>query len=413
MVSPSARLHRPRIVVVGASYAGLMAARALDRDSDVTVVDRSASFEWLPNIHELISGVKHAADLRLPRARLVARAGHRFMRANVSEVDARIGQVITASGRRLPFDACIVAVGGIDETHGVPGAAKYARSFKSIRDCERVRRELGGLVRQRGRASVVIVGGGLEGVEALGEILRRHRGRSSLEISVVEAASRLLPEAPPALDAALRDHCARWGVRLFTSERVTRVTRRRVYLESGRMLRSDLTLWTGGLGPSPLLLASGLVDRPRQWAPVDRKLRSRCFENVFVAGDAVALPRPLPKQAFYAMQMGERAAGNVERQLRGRPLRDFVPSPKPMLVTFGDLDTFMVAGRTVVASPALAAAKESVYQLTMAQLDSPLRAGAVRSATRRLAAAAGRLALPALSSRDTRRRLRRIDISWT
>jgi len=413
MIAPTARTSRPRVVVVGASYAGLMAARALGRASDVTVVDRSASFEWKPNIHELISGVKNAADLRLPRARLVARAGHRFVRAEVSAVDARAGQVVTSSDRRLPFDACIVAVGGVDETYGVQGAASHARPFKSIRDCERVRRELGALARRPGRTSVVIVGGGLEGVEALGEILRRHRGRSSIEISVVEAAKRLLPEGPSALDSALRAHCARWGVRVFTSERVNRVTRRRVYLESGRMLRSDLTLWTGGLGPSPLLLASGLARRPGQWAAVDRRLRSRRFDNVFVAGDAAGLPRPLSKQAFYAMQMGEWAAGNVERLLRGRALRDFVPSPKPMLVTFGDLDTFMVAGRTVVASPALAAAKEAVYQLTMAQLDSPLRAGAVQSATRRLAAAAGRLALPALSSRDTRRRLRRVDISWT
>jgi len=412
MARPTARGSRPRIVIVGANFAGLTAAQALGRRSEVTVIDRSPWFEWLPNIHELVSGVKRPADLRLPRDRLLARAGHRFVRATVAEIDAEEGRVVTTAGRRYRFDACIVAVGGVNETYGVPGAATFARPFKSVGECERIRRELALLARRGGRASIVIVGGGLEGVEVLGEILRRHRDQASLDTCLVEAAPRLLPEAPRALDAALREHCARWSVRLHTGERVAKVTRRRVYLASGTILRSDLTIWTGGVGPSPLLAASGLADGPGEWAPVDRHLRSRRFDNVFVIGDAAALPRPLAKQAYFAMQMGECAALNAERLLAGRSLRPFRPSPKPMLVAFGDLDTFLVAGRTVVASPALAAVKESVYQLTVAQFESPLRSSAVRSMATRAAAAAARIALPAVASAEARRRLRRLDVFW-
>jgi NADH dehydrogenase len=410
MARSTDRGSRPRIVIVGANFAGLTAAGALSRRGEVTVIDRSPWFEWLPNVHELVSGVKRPADLRLPRGRIIARAGHRFVRATVAEIDAKASRVVTTAGRRYGFDACIVAVGGVNETHGVPGAATFAKPFKSVAECERIRREILTLVRRGRRASIVIVGGGLEGVEVLGEILRRHRHQESLETSLVEAAPRLLPEAPGALDAALREHCAKWHVRLHTGERVAKVTRRRVYLESGAILRSDLTIWTGGVGPSPLLAASGLADEPGGWAPVDRYLRSRRFENVFVIGDAAALSRPLVKQAYFAMQMGECAALNAERQLAGRSLRPFRPSPKPMLLAFGDLDTFLVAGRTVIASPALAAVKESVYQLTMAQIDSPLRSGAVRSMTTRAAAAAGRLALPAVATTEARRRLRRLDV---
>jgi NADH dehydrogenase len=241
----------------------------------------------------------------------------------------------------------------------------------------------------------VVVGGGLEGIEGLGEILRGERQRRSLDVTVVEAGPRLLPDMPAALDARVRAHCAAFDVRLLTRTRVTAVTPRRVRLDSGELLRSDLTFWTGGSAPPRLLRASGLAARARQWAEVTAALQSRRHANVFVIGDAAALPKPLPKQAYHALDMGKCAAENVARWLGDRPLRRFRPAPKPTLVAFGDLDTFLVAGRRVLASPALAAAKESVYQLTMAQLDPPLAPATLRAAATRLRRGARLFAHPA------------------
>lgn len=389
---------RPRIVIVGGNFAGLTAARHLDRRLAVTVIDRSPSFEWLPNIHELLSGVKRPADLRLPLRRLVTRAGHRFVRAEVTGIDARAGRLATADGREFAFDACIVAVGGVNDTFGVKGADRHAMPFKSVDDCAAIGRRLAPLIRQSGERSVVIVGGGLEGVEALGEILRRRGARDSLHVCVVESGPRLLSDAPPALDAAVRARSAACGVRVCTGSPVTAVTRKQVRLRSGERLRSDLTIWTVGVTASPLLRDSGLVGKSGSWAPVTRALQSKRFENVFVIGDAAALPRPLPKQAYFAMQMGECAADNARRWLAGRALRAFRPAPKPMLVTFGDLDTFLVRGRSVIASPALAAVKEAVFQATMAQIDPPLDPSALRDLLARLRGTARTLALPALAS---------------
>jgi len=387
---------RPRIAIVGANFAGLGAARQFDREYAVTVFDRSAAFEWLPNIHELISGVKRPADLRLPRRRLVAQAGHRFVRADVTAIDAAMGHLTTSAGRQFPFDVCIVAVGGVNETFGVRGAERYALPFKSVDDCAAIGRKLAAIARTPGRRSVVIVGGGLEGIEALGEILRRYRNRAGLGITVVEAGARLLPGMPARLEATVRAHCEGRNVRILTSSPVTSVTSTRVRLRSGETVRSDLTLWTVGVTAPPLLLESGLTTKPRQWAPVTRALRSKRFDNVFVIGDAAALPRPLAKQAYHALQMGACAAENAKRALAGRRLRDFRPSAKPMLVAFGDLDTFFVAGRTVIASPGLAALKEAVFQVTMAEIDPPLNASALGQMTGRLRTAATQLAVPTI-----------------
>ena len=397
-----------RIVIVGANFAGIAAAQHLDRRYDVTVVDRSPWFEWLPNIHELLSGAKRAADLRLPRARLVKRAGHHFVTAEVVRIDARRGRALLAGGKSIEFDACIVAVGGVHDTFGVRGAERYALAFKGVDDCAGIGREIARLRRRGARAhrpQVVIVGGGLEGIEGLGEILRGERRRRSLDVTLVESGPRLMPDLPAALDMRVRAHCAAFDVRLLTRTRVTAVTPRRVRLDSGEVLRSDLTIWTGGSAPSPLLRASGLAARAGQWAEVTAALQSRRHANVFVIGDAAALPSPLSKQAYHALDMGKCAADNVSRWLGGRSLRRFRAAPKPTLVAFGDLDTFLVAGRRVLASPALAAAKESIYQLTMAQLDPPLAPAPLRAVTTRLHRGARQIALPTLAL--LRRRLPR------
>jgi NADH dehydrogenase FAD-containing subunit len=146
------------------------------------------------------------------------------------------------------------------------------------------------------------------------------------------------------------------------------------------------------------LRASGLARNAREWARVRPTLQSQRFDDVFVIGDAAALPRPISKQAFFAMQMGEFAAANVKRMLAGRPLRNFRPAPKPLLVAFGELDTFLVAGGKALASPAFAAAKEGVFQLTMAQFDPPVRASSALRLGNRLSGAAARIAWPSIAT---------------
>src|SRR5262245_45477255 len=131
-----------RIAIVGANFAGLRAAQALSRRFDVVVIDAGGWFEWLPNIHELVSGVKRPGDLRLSRKRVVEAAGHRFVRGRVEAIDAARGRLVLAGGRRLSFDACIVAVGGVHDASAVGGAERYAMPFKSVAQCVAIGRRL-------------------------------------------------------------------------------------------------------------------------------------------------------------------------------------------------------------------------------------------------------------------------------
>jgi NADH dehydrogenase len=402
--------RRKRVLILGGGFAGLAAALELRPDRyEVTLIDRNRWFEFLPNIHELLSRVKTPELLRLPLDRNVRRAGHSFVRDTVTEIDAVACTVATQRRRKaIGYDALIVALGGVDATRGVPGVFEHAFPFKSVEQCDRIGKRLARLAARRKPAHVVIVGGGLEGVEALGEILRRYRD-SSLHVTLVEAREGLLPEAPAALDGHVRKLCAPHGVEFRMESPVRSIEPEAVVLQEGRSIPSDLTIWTGGPAPPALLAECGLAPNGA-WAPVDITLQSKGHPEVFIAGDAAELPTPLPKQGYHALDMGVRAARNAGRLLAGKPLAPFRPSGKPTLISFGDLTCFLVAGERALAGPSLAAAKEAVFELVIAQLDAQPLWSRLPRALHRADRAARALLWPTVTSLDALRRQGRISL---
>jgi NADH dehydrogenase FAD-containing subunit len=359
---------RQHIAIIGGNFAGLTAAIKLSKRHAVTVIDPSAHFEWMPNIHEILSSVKTPQGLRLDRAAIVEQAGHRFLQDRVTELHPAQQQLLTAGGQELSFDACIVAVGALWNTRGVPGAASHALPCRSIADALAIEQRLSTLVQQGKPLQIVIVGGGISGIEALGEILRRHRDAPGLSVEVVEAGERLLPGLPAALDADLRRLCQPHAVRFRTGTAIASVSATGVHLADGTRLHSELTLWTAGLAAPALLEQSGLARPPHVWADVHQTLQSCHASNTFVIGDCAQLPRAVAKQAYNAIDMGELAAINATCFLAGATLKPYQPNSKPVLIAFGDIDTYLVAGQTVLASQALAGAKEGVFQLFMSQM---------------------------------------------
>jgi NADH dehydrogenase len=359
---------RPRVLIVGGGFAGLAAVLALDAAQfEVTLVDRRRHFEFIPNIHELISGLKTPAQLRLPLAAILRDAGHRFRCATVSAVDAESRCLTLDGGRVLAGDYLLLATGSRDADFGIDGVGRHTLALKSVADGRAIHRRLRAAMRERRQPRVVVVGAGLAGLEALGEVLRLLPA-DGRQVHLVEAAPRLYPAGPAPVADYLRERCEAAGVTLHTGDGVARVTAKTVWLASGARLRSDATLWTGGPAPPAVLAASGLAV-PGAWAAVRRDLSLPGRPRVFVAGDSAAFPDALSRQAYHALDMGAAAAGNIARHAAGRNTRRFRPLPRPTLLAFGDTGCILIAGSRALASPALAAAKEGIYTAVMAQLD--------------------------------------------
>jgi NADH dehydrogenase len=188
---------------------------------------------------------------------------------------------------------------------------------------------------------------------------------------MVDNHNKLLANCAGNLDSQVKRHVRDFSVEFSLGARVSEVHKDGLMLSNGKAIHSDVTIWSGGVAPNPLLYNSRLSEAPDQWGHVNSAFQSRHFENVFIIGDAAQAPRPIAKQAFHAIDMGKLAGHNVAQYLNGGRLKRFEPSNKPQVVTFGDLDTFMVFKGFSVSSSVLGAAKEAIYTLGLLQLSPP------------------------------------------
>ena len=361
---------RPRLFIIGGNFAGLSTARALSsRHFDVTVIDPTPNFEWLPHIHELISRHKKAEQLRHDRQQLLDRAGHRFLQDTVTAIDKSQQRVQLASGQYLSYDELIVAVGNISLIEKVKGASEYAIPFGSVSDAERAALQLQRLDSlSLPERPVVIVGASIEGIEVLGEIIRRYRRQWRFQLHIIEAQDTVLPQYH-GIDTYLKELSKDLDIRWHTGRKVQEVCKDSVVLDNGEVLASRVTLWCAGAIPHPLLAEADLAPQG-QYAPVNAALQSLADDHIWIAGDAASFATDLGKQAYHALPMGVLIARNINRARQHRELMPFKPLAIPSLMSFGEVG-FLLSKSHALASPSLIAAKEGVFQANFNLLKLP------------------------------------------
>lgn len=362
LLSRRFQAHRalPRLIIIGAGFAGLAAARRLAGEKvHVTVIDSQPQAEWLPNLHELVSRQKTPAQLQVDRQNLLANWKQDFLCTEVTRIDRQQQRVHTASGSWHDYDMLILASGSRAHDHGIEGVREHALLARSVEHCQRIGNALTRLVALPGDRSVVLAGGGIEGLEILGEILRRFGDGNRLALHLVEPASRFFPRFPGLHERLCSQ--MQGQVQLHLGRQVTAVAADHVRLDDGSRLSSRLTLWSAGRRSHALPVDAGLSD-PNGDAPVMTTLQSIHDPSILIAGDTASLPRPLAKQAYHAQDMGRHAAENVLREFTGKAMQPFKALQRPVLLSFGDRDGVMFHGDQALASPGLIALKEGIYR---------------------------------------------------
>jgi NADH:ubiquinone reductase (non-electrogenic) len=367
---------KSRIIVIGANFAGLTAASKLSKCHDVTVIDAKQDFQWTPNIHEILSDVKKETSLSLNLDTIITRLGHRFINQTVSSIDGSLQTVTLDDKHILYYDVLLIASGHSRSNYDIKGASKYASGFRTADDVIQIHNDIEAILNSNKNSNIHpvninIIGGGFTGVEVLGELLRKYATNQQLHFNVIDSASRLVQALPEKLSDDVISQCKNYQVSFHFNKKITEVKKSSIHFNDKKSIQSDLTIWTAGTklpdyldGINTQAISNGLA--------VNTFLQTKEFSSIFVAGDSATLPNSLPKQASIALDMGLHAAINIESFCAKQTLKPFKFSAKPVLLSLGDINTYFIQGKLVLASPLLAAGKEAVYQFYMARLSTLL-----------------------------------------
>lgn len=365
--------NNQHVVIIGGNFAGLAAASKLNKNQKVTVIDTSNQFQWTPNIHEILSDVKQHDSVNLDLPTIVERLGHKFIQQTVVKIDSSSQTLTLQNAQQIEYDVLLIASGHQRANHAVKGADKHAFSFRTSDDVSCISEAISQRLDVKNESfNINIIGGGFTGVEILGELLRKYAQNQQIHINVIDGDTRLVANLPHALSNDIVSTCESHEVQFYFNAQVSEITDSTVYLEHTG-IPSDVTIWSAGTALPDYLQSAGL-STASNGIVVNTSLQTNQFDNIFVAGDTATFTQPLAKQAGMAIDMGLHAGKNIVRYCHGLRLKPFRPIAKPILLSLGDINTYFVQGKLVLASPLLAAAKEAVYQLYMARISAFLPA---------------------------------------
>jgi len=316
------------IVILGAGYAGLMAALRLDRKKQtLRIALINASDRFLERVR-LQESIVAPVAARIPSiSAFLTGSNIEFLCGRVTSLDAdkRCVRIVSdAQEREIMFDEAIYALGSDVDVDGVPGAAEHAYRLE-VAEGPRSPSALRARLQENGGRPirVITVGGAETSVEVAGEI---KTAWPSAEMTMI-SSSRCGDFKGPRVESAVRTELARLGVTMIDRETITEVRPAEVMTDKGRGVPFDICVWSGGLRSAPIASGAGLATDPQGRIWVDPNLRSISHSHIIAVGDAAhpVAPTGAPYRlsAFVAIISGAYAADMILAQRAKRRLDPF------------------------------------------------------------------------------------------
>ncbi len=343
-----------RVVVVGAGFAGLEAAKAIARGdvrAEVTLIDRQVYSTFQPLLYQVATGGLNPGDVTYPVRGLAVQLGFRFRWGAVAAIDRDAQEVVLADGGRVGYDHLVLAAGVAANHFGVRGAAEHSLAMYTraqsldLRDGLMTRLERIAADEREG-ATVVVVGGGPTGVEMAGTLAELRNdalpvaypeiARAQVDVVLVEMGEELLAPFHPALRRYTLAQLRRRGVEVRLRTSIREVGPDHVLLDGGERLRADITIWAAGVGAAPEVAGWGLPQGRGGRITVCPDLRVVGEDRIFAIGDlAIGVDDPLPQLAQPAIQGGRHVAAQIAALEQSRPTAPFRYTDKGIMATIG------------------------------------------------------------------------------
>ena len=368
---PRARARtRPHVIIVGAGFAGLNAAKRLARaDVDITIIDRRNFHLFQPLLYQVATAALNPSDIAYPIRSVFRRQRNvtHVLLGEVTHVDLDEGTVVVDASLELSYDYLIVATGATHSYFGNDEWASLAPGLKTVEDALVIRRRILAAFEEAERdpdragewLTFVVVGAGPTGVELAGAMVEiavhaldddfDRIDPSLARVILLEGSDHVLPAYPEPLRASARRQLEDLGVDVRTGSMVTRVDAESVTIGDDARIATRTVLWAAGVKASALGAALGApTDRAgRVCVAADLSLPGR--PEVFVVGDLAAIETdgaPVPGVAPAAIQQGKHAAQQIRADLDGVARAPFRYRDKGSLATIG-------RARAVAALPGL------------------------------------------------------------
>jgi NADH dehydrogenase len=355
------RRARPRVVIVGAGFGGLAAARELaDADVDVLMINRTNYHGFWPLLYQVATAGLEPESIAYPvRAILRRYRNADFLLAEVNGVDFEQRAVLTDVGLVM-YDYLVLAAGSTTNFFGNERFERYTLGMKDLDEAQRLRNHIltcfehavaeTDPARRAALLTFVVVGGGPTGVELAGAFIEliRHVMRKDYpmldvcqaHVVLVEATDRVLATFPESLQRAALDRLQRMGVDVRLSAPVADTRPGVLVFKDGTELEAETIVWAAGVRASPLAEALGVALGRGARVKVEPTLTLPGHPEVFVIGDMAYLEGyrpgvPYPMVAPVAIQMGEQAARNIIARTRRNPMKPFRYFDKGQMATIG------------------------------------------------------------------------------
>ena len=355
----------PRVVIVGAGFAGFNAARELSRlagpSAEIVVINSTDYFLYLPLMPQVTGGLVEPRHICVALARRLRKV--RFVLGTVHHVDPRSKTVSWAgpdgTTGQTDYDRLILTAGSVNRLLPIPGVTDYAHGFRSITEAvylrDHITRQLelaavaGDPAERTARCTFVVVGAGYTGTEvaAQGQLLTTRLARSRPRLAgqpmrwlLLDTAPRLLPELDPRLSKTADRVLRRRGVEVRTGQSVTEAKPGYVLLSTGEKVRTSCLIWCVGVRPDPLVDGLNLTtDRGR--LVVDEFMAVPGAPDIHACGDCAAVPdltRPgqaCGMTAQHAVRQGRQVGRNVAASLGHGAAKPYRHHDEGFLVDLG------------------------------------------------------------------------------
>jgi NADH dehydrogenase len=350
---------RPKVVIIGAGFGGLWAARTLANHSvDVVVIDRNNYHTFLALLYQVAAAELAAEDIAYPVRNIFWKISNiDFILAHAQRIDLQNHQIET-DGETVSYDYLILANGSVTSTFGVSGVEEHAYFLKTLEEAVTLKNHIiccfeaatreKNAERKKMLLTFVIVGGGATGVEyagALAELIHSPLTKdypgidfSETRIILLEAAQQLVLSMP----SAIRDYTAgqlrKMGVDVHLKRAVSAVYPDRVVLKDEDNIETRTVILTAGGKGERLAAASNITVTRDGRVAVKETLQIHDQPNIYVIGDLAAIHeggRILPMVAQVAIQSGVASAQNILRQIAGLSPKPFIYKDRGSMITIG------------------------------------------------------------------------------